>query len=208
MRIQRTTGIVLLAAGLVVLAGRDGRAQTCHGGDPVIAKPVAGGGTNQFAFQLPDPPATGAPSLAASWHWFLVDDFVEESASASISSGFINTSTSGSKSELYIVRNAAQEGLGETFSSCTIRAHMLVNGTGSTTAYLVVKQGATQSDGSAITVTGNYTQEYQRVMTTNPITGVAWVSDDIGLGITVGVKNDAGVNGIGVGIGDIVLECS
>jgi hypothetical protein len=84
-----------------------------------------------------------------------------------------------------------------------------VNGNPPITAYLVLKQGATQSDGPAISILSSYPNVYERVMAVNPVTGLAWTSDDLSSGLTiVGVKNDAGASGFGAGIGSLILECN
>jgi hypothetical protein len=174
----------------------------CNGNGPVLARPVpsASTGVNQFAFQIPL-----SPALTGINHYLLVDDFPETHTVVGISTGLINTVTGVPKSELFWV--AANESMvGYQFASCRIRSHMLVNGPGTTPVFLVVKQGATQNDGAAITVTTNFLLEYERVMPLNPITNAPWTGDDLEGGIIIGVKNTAAPGG-GVGFADIAMEC-
>jgi hypothetical protein len=195
----RTKLLASLAAALL-MAGA-GHAQ-------VVAKPVASGGASQFTLQVPFT-FQGMPTIPAAFHWTLVDDFQEEFNGINIASGFYNNNSTGPRTELYLMRNQDAEGLGVVFSSCTIRAHMAVNGIGPKTAFLVVKQGGVQNDGPAISVLNNVALEYQRVMAVNPISGQPWTSDDLAFGtVAAGVKNDASPSGIGVGIADIILECN
>jgi len=205
MRTIRTLSIcAAVAVALIALAVRPSHATMCFSGtEPVIAKPVLG--TGNFPFQIPYSPTVG------STHWLLVDDY-EEPNSGSILTGFINTSTSGTaKQELFTVATGEYEvNPGEQFSSCTIKAHMLSNNsTVPATAYLVVKVGTTQDDGSAITVTGGYLVEYERVMATNPVTSSPWTTDDVLGTVQVGIKNTANaITGNGVGYADIAFICN
>lgn len=197
--------IFSVATALALVAPGESRASTCFAGDPVIAKPVTGVGTNQFTVQIPV-----SPLLSAANHWLLVDDF-EEPNDGNVRTGYYNTSIAGPKSELFAVVTgdyAVDPGL--QFGSCTIKAHMLVNGPGTTTVNLVVKEGAVQSDGAPITVDANYLKEYERVMPVNPVTSQPWTSDDVlgsGGGTIIGIKNNAAPFGIGVGFADIALVC-
>ncbi len=178
------------------------RAQ-CNSSAPVVARPI-GQGTSQFTFQVP----IGPPNMIASTHWMLVDDFVDCFTGTTLQSGFYSMPPlTTAKTESFIVKNPGQDGAGLTFASCTIRAQIMTNGPGNSTIHLIVKQGATQVDGPPRVVTQPVLQEFDSPMATNPITGLAWTSDDLSTGNTVvGVKNDANPN-TGVGLESIVLQC-
>lgn len=197
--------IRLIGAGLLVAAAwaQPAGATVCNSGGPVVFKPGGSAGPNQFTFQIPL-----SPALAGTYHYLLVDDFTEARVGVGIATGYINIGPSGPRSELYYAVGSAYGDEGVQFGSCRIRAHLLVNGGGTSTAYLVYKQGGVQSDGPGITVNTNYQVEYERVMPVNPVTNQPWVSDDLVLsGGIIGVKNDTGPTGQGVGLADIILEC-
>lgn len=203
MRSNTLPLVVILAAGLLMLAPATSRGQAaCNNTAPVIARPVdsQGGFASQFTFVVP-----AGLTVTGANHWMLVDDFVEN-FSFTIRSGFINTNATTTKTELYAVANPNQFEGGLQFASCRIRAQLMANGS-STTVHLAAKQGGIQSDGDPIVVIGQYLQEYQRNMATNPISGLPWTSDDLANGTFIGVKNVGHPNNWGAGIESIMLQC-
>ena len=205
---MRQSSLLGFVAALVVGFSATQSHATCYGGGyPITLRPSASV-TGQFAFQIPSSPTT-----SGSQHWLLVDDYDEDSQgypedSGHIRSGFINTNNGTTKTELLtVIASDYIVSSGLEFASCTIKAFMMSNSVSTPAeAYLVVKSGATQSDGSLITVSGEFLVEYDRVMTTNPITSAAWTSDDLLAGVNIGIKNTAGATN-GVGYGSIALTC-
>jgi len=195
-----------LLLGLLTIAPSAGWGLPCNAGGPVLARPIGDGGVSEFTFQSPYPP----PYVTGPYRWTLVDDFPEVGTPTTIRSGFINLTPSATKTELFAVGNSDPVNAGLQFRACTIRAQLLVDGPGTTTVHLVVKQGTTQVDGPPIYLGANYLQEYQSApMLVNPTTPAPqqpWTSSDLSSGsIIIGVKNDPGT--WGVGIASIVLEC-
>ncbi len=170
--------------------------QVCF--EEIVLKPAGPGSAAEFTFQVPS-----SPVMPALKHYLLVDDYPEVN---SVGSGFFNITTGGAKTELYSV-DGYGIAPGEDLHSCTITAHMEVDGPTTTPVQLVLKQNGVQSDGATITVDANYLKEYSRVMTTNPVTSLEWTTDDLLSGIQIGVKNNKDTTGFGVGFSDIVLEC-
>jgi hypothetical protein len=202
MRSKMTPLLVLLLTGVLLTQTTFSHATCLTGGEPVVAKPTSAGGSAQFTVQAPT-----APALAGGYHWMLVGDFYPSwSTGQALNTGYYSMPSATAKQELYNVSNANQEDAGMVFNACTIRSQLLPNGPLPVTVNLVVKQGATQSDGNPIVLTSTVGTVYERSMPLNPITNQAWTSADLFFGTIIGVKAAANTNA-GVGLESIILEC-
>jgi hypothetical protein len=172
----------------------------------VRLRPIADGSVNDFA---------ALPSLP---RWDKVNDYPEPVLPCPSGGGTFVAAFGeipATKTQLFVVGGASVPPA-TTFESCTIRTQMSLDplaigdcavGSDTEPTWLLVRSGANENAGAQIQPSVGL-REYTRVMTLNPLTGLAWTSADLA-NLEIGVRRtNIASSPRGLNVWDMVLDCA